>query len=48
MRREKAVFTLLTVVKNYLIQLQNMKVDQGGPHFIDRYQKLLKLKPILY
>ena len=35
MRREKAVITAQTVVKNYLIQIQNTKVVQVGHHFID-------------
>ena len=34
--------------ENYLIQALNMKVGLGGLHFLDRYQKHLKLRQILY
>ena len=37
MRKEKEVTTVLIVVKNYLIQLLNMKVVQVGHHFINHY-----------
>jgi hypothetical protein len=43
---EAPVTTVLIVVKNYLIQMPNMKVVQVGLHFINHYPKLLKLKQI--
>ena len=46
--KEKAVITVLIVVKSYLTQLLNMKVDQDGLHFTSRYLMLLKLRQILY
>ena len=48
MKKERAVTTVLIVVKSYLIQLLNMKVVQVGLHFISHYLMLSKLKQILY
>ena len=47
-KREKVAITVLIVVKNYLIQMLNMKVVQVGLHSINHYQMLLKLKQTLY
>jgi hypothetical protein len=46
MKKEKVVITVLIVVKNYLIQMLNMKVVQVGLHFINLYLMYLKLKQI--
>ena len=46
--KREVVTTVLIVVKNYLIQIQNTKVVQVGPHFINLYLTHLKLKQILY
>jgi len=46
--KREAVITVLIVVKNYLIQLRNMKVDQAGLHSTNLYLMHLKLKQILY
>jgi hypothetical protein len=48
MKKEKVAITALTVVKNYLIQILNMKVVQAGLHFTNHYLMHLKLKQILY
>jgi len=48
MKKEAAATTALIVVKNYLIQMQNMKVVQVGLHFINHYQTHLKLKQTHY
>ena len=46
MKKGKEVFIVQTVVKNYLIQKQNMRVDQAGLLFMNLYQTYLKQKQI--
>ena len=45
-KKGKEVFIVQTVVKNYLIQKQNMRVDQAGLLFMSLYQMCLKQKQI--
>ena len=47
MKREKGVFIVQIVEKNYLTQKQNMRVDQAGLHFTILYQMYLKPKQII-
>ena len=46
MKKEKEVFIVQIVEKNYLIQKQNMRVDQVGLLFMSLYQMCLKQKQI--
>ena len=43
-KKEKEVFIVQIVEKNYLTQILNMKVDLVGHRFINLYQMYLKLK----
>ena len=47
MKKEKAHTIVLTVILNYLNQLQNTKADQDGHLFTNPFQKSLKLKLII-
>ena len=46
MKKGKEVFIVQTVVKNYLIQKQNMRVDQAGLLFMNLCLTYLKPKQI--
>ena len=46
MKKEKEVFIVQIVEKNYLIQKQNMRVVLVGPPFMSLYQMCLKQKQI--
>jgi hypothetical protein len=48
MKKEKEVFIVLIVEKNYLIQTQNMKVAQVGHLSISHSLMCLKLKLTIY
>ena len=47
-QKAKAVIIVLIVIINYLILIQNMKVEVAGLHFFKVYQMYLKQKLTIY
>ena len=44
MKKEKVFFIVPIVVLSFLLQVQNLIVEQGGLHFQKRYLERLKQK----